>query len=175
MGPGASSAPFISVVRHVKMRQPSLPPTAAERPEQVSLSVVGKFPRIREIADPFGDVVRISIEPHPGGALIIIDQPETFGAGKVMLDAYGVEVLLGYIMSARLAVPGEMLEEEIGGAYPTRFQLDPEPSSAVIIDQINDDEPLRIAAPLWDRVYAELCLVCAHAREFERRRPAYLH
>ena len=137
--------------------------------------MVGKFPRIREIADPFGDVVRISIEPQPRGALIVIDQPEGFHTGKVMLDAYGVDVLLGYIMSARLAVPGEMLEEEIGGAFPTRFQLDPEPSAAIIIDQINDEEPFRIAAPLWDRVYAELCLVCAHAREFDRRRPAPLH
>lgn len=138
------------------------------------MSLIENFPRTREIADPFGDVVRISIEPHPGGALIIIDQPKAFHTGKVMLDAYGVDVLLGYIMSARLAVPGEMIEEEIGGAFPTRFQLDPAPT-AVIIDQINDEEPLRIAAPLWDRLYAELCLVCAHARELERRRQAYLH
>ena len=86
-----------------------------------------------------------------------------------MLDAYGVDILLGYIMSARLAVPGKMPEEEIGGAFPTRFQLEPEPAAAVIIDQLNDEIPLRIPAALWDRVYADLCIVCAHARELGRR------
>ncbi|WP_230783497.1 hypothetical protein [Citromicrobium bathyomarinum] len=133
------------------------------------------FPRIREIADPYGEVVRISVEPHPGGALILIDRPNAPQSGQVMLDAYGADILLGYIMSARLAVPGTMPEEEIGGAFPTRFQLEPEPEAAVIIDQLNADEPLRIVLALWDRVYAELCIVCAHARELGRRRQSYLH
>jgi hypothetical protein len=133
------------------------------------------FPRIREIADPYGEVVRISVEPHPGGALILIDRPNAPQSGQVMLDAYGADILLGYIMSARLAVPGTMPEEEIGGAFPTRFQLEPEPEAAVIIDQLNADEPLRIVLALWDRVYAELCIVCAHARELGRGRQSYLH
>ena len=133
------------------------------------------FPRVREIADPYGEVVRISVEPHPGGALVLIDRPDAPQAGKAMLDGYGADVLLGYIMSARLAVPGTMPEEEIGGLFPARFQLEPEPDAAIIIDQINDEEPLRIAAALWDRVYADLCIVCAHARELGRRRQAYLH
>ncbi len=133
------------------------------------------FPRIREIADPYGEVVRISVEPHPGGALILIDRPNAPQSGQVMLDAYGADILLGYIMSARLAVPGTMPEEEIGGAFPTRFQLEPEPEAAVIIDQLNAEEPLRIVLALWDRVYAELCIVCAHARELGRGRQSYLH
>lgn len=133
------------------------------------------FPRIREIADPYGEVVRISVEPHPGGALILIDRPNAPQSGQVMLDAYGADILLGYIMSARLAVPGTMPEEEIGGAFPTRFQLESEPEAAVIIDQLNADEPLRIVLALWDRVYAELCIVCAHARELGRGRQSYLH
>ena len=133
------------------------------------------FPRIREIADPYGEVVRISVEPHPGGALILIDRPNAPQSGQVMLDAYGADILLGYIMSARLAVSGTMPEEEIGGAFPTRFQLEPEPEAAVIIDQLNADEPLRIVLALWDRVYAELCIVCAHARELGRGRQSYLH
>ncbi|WP_284052226.1 hypothetical protein [Stakelama marina] len=115
------------------------------------------------------------MEPHPGGALVVIDRPDSPRAGKVMLDAYGADILLGYIMSARLAVPGEMPEEEIGGAFPTRFQLENEPASAVIIDQLHQPRPFHIPAPLWDRVYAELCLVCAHARELERRRAARVH
>ncbi|GGB74387.1 hypothetical protein [Blastomonas aquatica] len=133
------------------------------------------FPRVREIVDPFGDVVRITVEPHPAGALVTLEHPEVPGAGKVMLDGYGADILVGFIMSARLAVPGEMPEEEIGGTFPTRFQLDIIPAAAVIIDQINDEKPFRLAAPLWDRVYAELCLVCAHAREIERRKHAYIH
>ena len=137
--------------------------------------MVGKFPRIRELADPFGDVVRISVEPRPGGALVVLERPGAVQPDKVMFDIYGAEILLGYLMSARLAVPGEMPEEEIGGTFPTRFQLDPQPESAVIIDQLNDDPPFRIAEILWDRLYAELCLVCAHARELDRRQQAYLH
>ena len=133
------------------------------------------FPRVREIADPFGEVVRISVEPHPGGALVIMEKPQMASKGRVMLDAYGADILVGYIMSARLAVPGEMPEEEIGGQFPARFQLDNEPAPAVIIDQLHADQPFRIPAPLWDRVYAEMCLVCAHARELERRRSANVH
>lgn len=133
------------------------------------------FPRIREIADPYGEVLRISVEPHPGGALILIDRPNAPQSGQVMLDAYGADILLGYIMSARLAVPGTMPEEEIGGAFPTRFQLEPEPEAAVLIDQLSADEPLKIVLSLWDRVYAELCIVCAHARELGRGRQSYLH
>ncbi|WP_368734286.1 hypothetical protein [Erythrobacter sp. YJ-T3-07] len=133
------------------------------------------FPRVREISDPYGEVLRISVEPHPGGALVLIDRPNAQGSGKIMLDAYGADILLGYIMSARLAVPGTMPEEEIGGAFPTRFQLEPGPDAAVIIDQLNDEPALMILAALWDRVYAELCIVCAHARELGRGRQAYLH
>lgn len=133
------------------------------------------YPRVREIADPFGEVVRISVEPHPGGALVLIDRPNAQRSGQIMLDAHGVDILLGYIMSARLAVPGTMPEEEIGGAFPTRFQLEPEPEAAVVIDQLNDEEPLMIPAALWDRVYAELCLVCAHARELASRQQSHLH
>ena len=137
--------------------------------------VATNFPRVREIADPFGEVVRISVEPHPRGALVLIDRPGAADAANVMLDAYGADILLGYIMSARLAVPGTMPGEEIGGAFPTRFQLEPEPDAAIIIDQLNDEEPLRIAATLWDRVYADLCIVCAHARELGRLQQPYLH
>ena len=133
------------------------------------------FPRIREIADPYGEVVRISVEPHPRGALVLIDRPDAEEAGKVMLDSYGADILLGYIMSARLAVPGMMPGEEIGGAFPTRFQLEPEPDAAIIIDQINDEEPFRISAVLWDRAYADLCIVCAHARELTRQWQPHLH
>ena len=133
------------------------------------------FPRVREIADPFGEVVRISIEPRPGGALVVIDRPDAKSPTNVTLDTYGADVLLGYIMSARLAVPGTMPEEEIGGTFPTRFQLEPEPEAAIIVDQLNDEEPLRIPMSLWDRVYADLCIVCAHARELSRKRQSSLH
>lgn len=137
--------------------------------------VSGLFPRIREIADAFDTVVRISVEPHPGGALVIIDRPDLPNAGKVMLDAYGAEILVGFIMSARLAVPGEMPTEEIGGAFPTRFQLDYGPDVSVIIDQLQNSKPFHLPEALWDRTYAEMCIVCAHARELERRRVARVH
>lgn len=136
------------------------------------------FRRVREIADPFGSVICISVEPHPNGALVVVDRPARHGLNahhKVMLDAYGADILLGFIMSARLAVPGDMPEEIIAGAFPARFRLVNKPAALVVIDQLNQPGSLRLPETLWDRLYAELCLVCAHARELERRSAALIH
>ncbi len=133
------------------------------------------FPRIREISDAFGSTLQVSVEPDPHGALVMLEWMDRPEAGKVLLDGYGADILLGFIMSARLAVPGQMPEEEIEGRYPTQFQLDGELEASIIVDQLHGAGPFKIPASHWDRTYAELCLVCAHAREMARRREEKMH
>lgn len=132
------------------------------------------FPRIREITDAFGGRLRVSVEEHPSGALIVLERPDIASRPRVMLDGYGVDVLAGYIMSARLSVPHELPDEHVDGTFATRFQLGLDPCAMVSLSQIGS-EVLEITAPFWDRFYAELCLVSAHARELVRRADARVH
>lgn len=132
------------------------------------------FPRIREITDAFGGRLRVSVEEHPSGALVVLERPDLAGRPRVLLDGYGVDILSGYIMSARLAVPHPLPEEHVDGTFSTRFTLGLEPSAALTLSQ-DDNAPLEIAAPFWDRLYAELCLVAAHARELARRAETRVH
>ena len=132
------------------------------------------FPRIREITDAFGGRLRVSVEEHPSGALVVLERPDLGGRPRVLLDGYGVDVHSGYIMSARLAVPHALPEEHVDGMFSTRFELGLEPAATLLLAQ--DDSPaLDIPAPFWDRLYAELCLVTAHARELGRRADARVH
>ncbi|AJP72216.1 hypothetical protein [Sphingomonas hengshuiensis] len=132
------------------------------------------FPRIREITDAFGGRLRVSVEEHPSGALVVLDRPDLSGRPRVLLDGYGVDVLSGYIMSARLSVPHALPDEHVDGTFGTRFQLKLEPSASLTLSQ-GGDARLEISAPFWDRLYAELCLVAAHARELGRRAEARVH
>lgn len=132
------------------------------------------FPRIREITDAFGGRLRVSVEEHPSGALIVIERPDLNGRPRILLDGYGVDVLAGYIMSARLSVPQGLPDENVDGMFATRFRLELDPSAALELTQEGAAE-LEIAAPFWDRLYAELCIVAAHARELTRRAEARVH
>jgi hypothetical protein len=132
------------------------------------------FPRIREITDAFGSRLTVSVEEHPSGALIVLERPDVSGQPRVLLDGYGVDVLSGYIMSARLAVPHPLPEEEVDGTFGTRFALALQPAASLGLRQ-GGEAPLDIPAPFWDRLYAELCLVAAHARELGRRAEARVH
>lgn len=132
------------------------------------------FPRIREITDAFGGRLRVSVEEHPSGALIVVERPDLTGRPRVLLDGYGVDVLSGFIMSARLSVPHALPDEHVDGTFSTRFQLSLEPSAALALHQ-DSHLLVEIPAPFWDRLYAELCLVSAHARELGRRAEARVH
>ncbi|MCD2324225.1 hypothetical protein LQ953_09395 [Sphingomonas sp. IC-56] len=132
------------------------------------------FPRIREITDAFGSRLMVSVEEHPTGALIVLERPDVTGRPRVLLDGYGVDVLSGYIMSARLAVPHPLPEERVDGMFGTRFELALQPAASLGLRQ-GGEAPLDIPAPFWDRLYAELCLVAAHARELGRRAEARVH
>jgi hypothetical protein len=132
------------------------------------------FPRIREITDAFGGKLRVSVEEHPSGALVVLERPDLSGRPRILLDGYGTDVLAGYIMSARLAVSHGLPDEHVDGMFRTRFALKIEPCAALALSQ-SGDARLDIPAPFWDRLYAELCLVTAHARELARRAEARVH
>lgn len=132
------------------------------------------FPRIREITDAFGSRLRVSIERHPSGALIVLERPDSPDRQRALLDAYGADVLAAYIMSARLAVPHALPDEQVDGSFAARFVLRLEPCAAIELSHQGRD-PLEIPAPFWDRLYAELCIVAAHGRELGRRCDARVH
>lgn len=132
------------------------------------------FPRIREITDAFGGRLRVSVEEHPSGALIVLERPDLAGRPRVLLDGYGVDVLAGYIMSARLSVPQALPDERVDGMFGTRLRLEVDPSAVLLLTQ-EGGSGIEIAAPFWDRLYAELCIVAAHARELTRRAEARVH
>lgn len=133
------------------------------------------FPRIREITDSFGGRVRISAEEHPTGALVVIERPDERGRPRAMLDCYGIEVLSGFLMAARLSLPRGLPEERVDGAFAACFRLGVDPVAALFLTQSCTKGPLEIPSPVWDRLYAELCLVTAHAHECSRRAGQSVH
>ena len=124
--------------------------------------------RIRELTDPFGLRLRVSVEPHPKGALISLVRQDAPGQPRVLLDSYGGELLSGFIMAARLALPHPLPNERCGGSFPSELSLTHEPKVTIRIRQKENGETLEIPAPFWDKLYAELCLVIPHARAFTR-------
>lgn len=122
------------------------------------------FSRIRDIEDRLGACLRVSMSAHPGGAPTVTlerrDQPHRPSA---RLSLCGAEILSGFLMSARLSAPHPMPDEEAADPLAARFRLECAPDARVVIGQ-DDHFPLAIEARLWDRLYAELCLVIAHGR-----------
>jgi hypothetical protein len=127
------------------------------------------FPRIREITDAFGARLRVSVEAHPSGALVLFDRPDHERYPQAVLDGYGAEVLCGYIIAARLALPDSLPDEIVDGQFASRFTLAHDDTVAVVMMQKNGRRAFAIPAPFWDRLYAELCVVIAHSRELGRR------
>ncbi len=132
------------------------------------------FPRVREIIHSNGERLRVSVHACSGGAVTVIEHPVRRGSGQVMLDAVGVELLGGYLMSARLALPAGLPEERMIGSLGASFQLDLEPEPCIHIRQ-DGGRAVEIPACFWDKLYAELCLVVAHSRERPRLEPVQLH
>lgn len=121
--------------------------------------------RVREMEDAFGMVMTLSVEPHPGGATILIERCDT--QQNVMMDAYGAEILAAMLLLARMNSPDPVPDERLGGRFPLHIALvvDPFPHVAIIAKDGND---IQIPVHLWDRLYLELMLASAHAREMAR-------
>ena len=126
------------------------------------------FPRIREITDALGNRIRVTVEPRATGAVVTLEQPRAAHPQQVTMDGHGAEVLWAYIMAARLALPSALPDEPIGGILPCCLHLLLEPAPVLAIAQKERDRPFRIPATFWDRLYAELGIVVAHAREIGR-------
>lgn len=127
------------------------------------------FPRIREIIDAGGSRLRVSVEPHPSGALVLFERPDRAHYPQAMLDGYGVEVLCGYIMAARLALPNPLPDEIVDGAFASRFSLIHRDTVSLVLTQVSVRASFEIPPQFWDRLYAELSVVIAHSRELGRR------
>lgn len=126
-------------------------------------------PRIREITDAFGARLRVSVEAHPAGALVLFERPDRAHYPQAMLDGYGAEVLCGYIMAARLALPNPLPDETVDGTFASCFSLAQTDKVSVVVTQKASRAPFEIPAPFWDRLYAELSVIIAHSREYSRR------
>ncbi|MGN6376104.1 MAG: hypothetical protein ACTHMG_11180 [Sphingomonas sp.] len=127
----------------------------------------GSFSRAREIIDATGLRLQVALQSSPGGAVIRLHRPDVEGEPLVLLDAYGAELLSGYLMAARLAVPGALPAEEIAGSGGVRLQLVSEPVTRIDI-LCAGQAVLAIPAGMWDRLFAELCIIGAHARAWAR-------
>jgi len=127
------------------------------------------FPRIREIVDAFGGCLRVSVEPHPSGALVMFERPDRVAYPQAVLDGYGAEVLCGYIMAARLALPNPLPDEVVDGAFGSRFSVTQEGKVTLRLTSQPGGAPFEIPPHYWDRLYAELSVVNAHSRELGRR------
>jgi len=127
------------------------------------------FPRIREITDAFGGRLRISVEAHPAGALVLFERTDRAAYPQAMLDGYGAEVLCGYIMAARLALPNPLPEETVDGAFASCFSLTQTDKVSLVLTQKDRRASFEIPSQFWDRLYAELSIIIAHSRELSRR------
>lgn len=132
------------------------------------------FPRIRDIVDGVGARLRVSVDAYPVGALTVIEDPVQPETSRILLDPYGTELLGGYIMSARLALPFGLPDEFSEGAFAARFRLVCDPDPAIVITQ-SEGRSFTISAPFWDKLYAELCMVIAHTRRLRPEPSLRLH
>lgn len=134
----------------------------------------GLYARTRDIEDSDGTCLRVSIASHPDGAMVALERHDDGRRLSVVLSLYGAEILGGFIMSARLSAPWPMPDEAVEGAFAARFRLECGSPVRIMIEQ--DKGPFfPIGETLWDRLYAELCLVTAHGRELARRAEVSLH
>ena len=132
------------------------------------------FPRIREIVDENGERLRVSLASDVGGALITLELPDTPEGPRAVLDPLSVELLSGFIMSARLALPHGLPDEDSLRGLARCFRLVVAPPLIEVM-QGSAREPFRIPARYWDKLYAELGLVIAHTRDSGWRAPARVH
>lgn len=91
-----------------------------------------------------------------------------------VLDPFGAELLGSYLVSARLALPHGLPDEDTHRGLARRFRLVVKPDPMVEVSQ-GGANLFPIPARYWDRLYAELCLVVAHTRDLGTRRPARIH
>jgi len=133
------------------------------------------FPRIREIVDENGVRLRVSVAVDKGGALITLEHPVQSNGPRIVLDPAGAELLGSYLMSARLALPLGLPDENMEEGLVHRFRLVVSPSPLIEVIHGSDRTAFHIPVRYWDKLYAELALVVAHTRNLGRRVHGRIH
>ncbi|HEV7289691.1 hypothetical protein [Sphingomonas sp.] len=125
--------------------------------------MVTSAPRIREIIDATGIRLRVAIEAGARGTSVWLSRPDI--DAEVRLDVHGADLLCGYLVAARLAGRQQLPDETSLGPLAAIFSLSHDPVVRIEVRRhLLDDAMLTIPATMWDRLYAELCIVGAHAR-----------
>jgi hypothetical protein len=133
------------------------------------------FPRIREIVDENAERLRVSLTDDFGGALITLERPDGAEPPRIVLDPRSAELLSSFIMSARLALPHGLPDEDSEQGLARRFRLIVSPTPLIEVTQGAARDPFQIPSRYWDKLYAELCLVVAHTRDLGWRLPVRTH
>jgi hypothetical protein len=120
-------------------------------------------PRIREIIDATGIRLRVTLDTGAHGPSLRLGRPDL--ETEVRLDVHGADLLCGYLVAARLAGRQQLPDETSYGPLAATFSLAHDPVVRIEVRRhLLDDAMLTIPATMWDRLYAELCIVGAHAR-----------
>ncbi|UUR07514.1 hypothetical protein [Sphingomonas glaciei] len=129
--------------------------------------------RIRDIIHRDGARLRLSLAAGDSGdgPLLRLTEPEALFPASVMLDLYGIELLAGFLMSARLSAVGELADESCTGDTPLRMRLCAQ-GGANWVEIEQSGTRLLLHRKLWDRLYAELQLALAHGRHLRDVAPA---
>lgn len=125
--------------------------------------MVTSAPRIREIIDATGIRLRVTIDTGARGPSIRLSRPDL--DAEVRLDTHGADLLCGFLVAARLAGRQQLPDETSFGPLAATFSLTHDPVVRIEVRRhLLDDAMLTIPSTMWDRLYAELCIVGAHAR-----------
>ena len=133
------------------------------------------FERVREIVDDNGGRLRVTVAADQRGALVTLELPDGPGKPRLLLGPSDAELLSGYLMSARLALPYGLPDEPVARGLAQRLRLVLSPSPLVEVTQNAHGSAFPIPASYWDKLYAELCMVVAHTRDLPRLGPISIH
>ncbi|GGO96969.1 hypothetical protein [Stakelama pacifica] len=133
------------------------------------------FIRIRELVDTSGVRLRLGIENGPTGMQIALERCDLESPTMVKLDNYGAELLCGFVMAARLAGNEGLAAEKAWGPYSATFSAFQGDARRIEIAQADAVDPVAIPVSLWDRLFAELCIVSAHGRAIASSTPITVH
>jgi hypothetical protein len=133
------------------------------------------YQRTRDIEDSMGTCLRVIVTACQGDVVVSLQRMDIAEAPQIKLSPYGAEILTGFIMAARLSVPSSMPDEEAQGEHAARFHLSIAVQPTIFVEQDKAGNGVCITAPMWDKLYAELCLVTAHTRNLIRRCEPVLH
>ena len=128
--------------------------------------------RIRELSDTTGVRIRVSIDDSWSGLVVVLERPDLPAPQSAVLDAYGAEMLAGYIMAARLALPDALGSEQVDGLWAAELSLLQDIDDIILVRQTEAGRSIALPFAFWDRLYAELCLLIPRVRAHAAATPS---